>query len=92
VESGWRPFNGSGRKGRSAVDQAVHEETFCLAIVDVPQLVQQGQLAAVEKLLRHAHRRNRQGVLSLQTLQAVSEQFYDTPAASRSGGSILRAA
>ncbi len=91
ADTRWRPFGGPGRRTRATIDQAVSGQTLCMAIVRAAEMTESGHFLNFEKLLRHAHRRNRQGVLSLRTLGAISEQFrgHATP---RPASSILRAA
>lgn len=91
AETGWLNFGRPGRRTRGTLDQAISGETLCLAVVQAARLSERADLSGLDKLLRHAHRRHRQGVLSLQTLQTVSRQFYEQ-ATSRGAGSILRAA
>ena len=68
------PGGGGGRAVRAAVDRAIVERGLVPLAIDAGHLASRGYAAyrALERVLAHAERRCRQGVLDISTMQAIT--------------------
>jgi hypothetical protein len=75
--SRWWPGGGGARAARLAIDLAVGEPGLAQLVVDAPQLAARGPsaLRVLERVLQHAERRRRHGLLDVATLGATASRL-----------------
>jgi hypothetical protein len=91
--SRWLPGGGGVRTARALIDQAICDRGLVQLAIDAPQLALRGFAAecALQRVLQHAERRRRQGILDVVTLGNMANKL-SSQTQSQPSHSILRPA
>ena len=91
--SRWLPGGGGGRAARALIDQAICDRGLVQLAIDAPRLALRGYAAerVLQRVLQHAERRRRQGILDIMTLGNMAGKL-SSQAQRQPSHSILRPA
>ena len=75
--SRWLPGGGGTRAARFAIDEAISSNGLVQLVVDAPRLAARGQAAVrvLQRVVAHAERRRRHGLLEVATLGATARKL-----------------